>query len=76
MDCTDCVEQLYAFLDRELGPAEIAAVNTHLDHCGHCKDDFVVEERFLKHVHDSCTEDRAPVELRERIVLKLRQESN
>lgn len=76
MDCTDCVERLYAFLDRELDPAEITEVNTHLDHCGHCKDHFFVEERFLKHVHDACTADRAPVELRDRIVMRLRQESN
>jgi len=76
MDCTDCVERLYALLDRELDPAEITEVNTHLDHCGHCKDHFFVEERFLKHVHDACTADRAPVELRDRIVMRLRQESN
>jgi len=76
MDCTDCVERLYAFLDRELDPAEIAEVNTHLGHCSPCKDDFVVEERFLKYVHDSCTDDQAPVELRERIVTRLRRESN
>ena len=76
MDCTDCAERLYAFLDRELDPAEIVEVNTHLDHCAPCKDEFVVEERFLKHIHDACTGDRAPVELRERIVLRLRRESN
>ena len=76
MDCTNCLERLYAFLDRELDPAEIAEVRTHLGHCGPCEDEFVVEERFLKHIHDCCTEDVAPVELRERIVMRLRRESN
>jgi len=76
VDCTNCLERLYAFLDRELDPAEIAEVRTHLGHCGPCEDEFVVEERFLKHIHDCCTEDVAPVELRERIVMRLRRESN
>jgi len=76
VDCTNCLERLYAFLDRELDAAEIVEVRAHLSHCGHCEDEFVVEERFLKHVHDACTEDSAPVELRERIVTRLRRESN
>lgn len=76
MDCTDCAERLYAFLDRELDPTEIAEVRMHLGHCRPCEDEFVVEERFLKHVHDCCTEDHAPAELRDRIVTRLRRESN
>ena len=44
MDCTDCVERLYAFLDRELDPAEIAEVRTHLGHCAPCEGEFVIEE--------------------------------
>ena len=35
---------------------------------------FVIEERFLAKVRDSCHEDKAPAELRTRIVTRLRME--
>ncbi len=33
LDCGDCLERLYAYLDRELAPKESSAVRTHLDEC-------------------------------------------
>ena len=74
MDCSDCLERLYAYLDRELGPAEVTKVRAHLDECGGCEENFVIEERFLAHVRDCHTEDKAPTDLRMRIVTRLRME--
>ena len=74
MDCTDCNDKLYAYLDRELSPIELTEVRAHLDACGGCEDQFVVEERFLKHVRDCCTDDTAPLDLRSRIIARLRRE--
>ena len=77
MDCTDCLERLYAYLDRELSPVEVTALRSHLDECGGCEDSFVIEERFLARVRDCCTgeeADKAPAELRTRIVTRLRTE--
>jgi mycothiol system anti-sigma-R factor len=76
MDCADCLERLYAYLDRELAPGEVTQVRAHLDDCGGCKDNFVLEERFLARVRDCCQEDVAPTELRTRIVARLRMESD
>jgi mycothiol system anti-sigma-R factor len=76
MDCADCLERLYAYLDRELAPAEVIHVRAHLDDCGGCEDNFVLEERFLARVRDCCQEDMAPRELRTRIVARLRMESD
>jgi mycothiol system anti-sigma-R factor len=76
MDCADCLERLYAYLDRELAPAEVTAVRAHLDDCGGCEDSFVLEQRFLARVRDCCQEDVAPTELRTRIVARLRMESD
>ena len=76
MDCTDCLERLYTFLDRELSPDDVAEVRRHLDDCGPCEDSFVVEQRFLEKVRDCCTEDTAPTELRSRIVTRLRMEQH
>ena len=74
MDCADCLERLYSYLDRELKPAELIEVKVHLDDCGGCEDNFVLEERFLARVRDCCQEDVAPSELRTRIVARLRLE--
>ena len=76
MDCADCLERLYSYLDRELAPAEVTDVRAHLDECGGCDDEFVLEERFLAHVRESCHEDVAPAELRTRIVARLRMEGD
>jgi mycothiol system anti-sigma-R factor len=76
MDCTDCLERLYSYLDRELAPAEVTEVRAHLDDCGGCEDSFVLEQRFLARVRDCCQEDVAPTELRTRIVARLRMESD
>jgi mycothiol system anti-sigma-R factor len=74
MDCTECYKRLYAYLDRELSPAEIVEVQAHLVDCGGCEDEFVMQERFLARVRDCCREDVAPKELRSRIVARIRME--
>ena len=73
MDCGDCLERLYQYLDRELSESELGVVKQHLDDCAGCTGHFVFEQRFIERVHDACAGDRAPIELRERIVLRLRE---
>jgi mycothiol system anti-sigma-R factor len=72
MDCDDCIERLYAFLDTELTEAEIGAVRSHLEGCDDCDDNFVFEARFLQQLRDCCTSDVAPAELRQKVILKLK----
>ena len=72
MDCLHCHERLYAFLDREMTEAELFEVKAHLGECQGCEDSAVFEKRFLEHLRDCCTEDRAPLELRQRILTRLR----
>ena len=75
MDCDDCVDRLFAFLDTELTPVEVQQIRAHLDGCDDCDDEFVFEARFLEQLRECCTSDVAPVELRQRVILKLRGES-
>jgi mycothiol system anti-sigma-R factor len=75
MDCGDCVERLYAFLDTELSEQDLAAVRSHLAGCDDCDDNFVFEARFLEQLRDCFTSDVAPVELRQRVILKLRHDA-
>ncbi len=72
MDCNDCVERLYAFLDTELTQAEIAQIRSHLDGCDDCDENFVFEARFLEQLRECCTSDVAPADLRQRVIAKLR----
>jgi len=76
MDCKDCLDKLYAFLDGELPPSEATKLRSHLDDCGGCEQQFTLEERFLTFIRDCCAEDVAPQELRGRIVDELRREDD
>ena len=72
MDCDDCLEKLYVFLDTELSETEVASVRQHLDGCDDCDDNIVFEARFLRQLKDCVTSDVAPSELRQRVIEKLR----
>ncbi len=74
MDCDDCLDKLYAFLDQELGPAERKEVAQHLEGCDDCGDSVVFEERFLKVIRDCETSDLAPADLRRRVAERLRRD--
>jgi anti-sigma factor (TIGR02949 family) len=72
VDCNDCVERLYAFLDLELDEKELASVRAHVAGCDDCGDELGLEARFLDRLRDCCTSEKAPMQLRERVILKLR----
>ena len=75
MDCHDCLERLYAFLDVELTEAERAQVRAHLEGCDDCPEHFEFEGRFLATLRDCCTSDVAPAELRRRVLTRLQGEA-
>jgi len=75
MDCDDCLDKVYAFLDQELGANERKQVASHLDGCTDCGDNLAFEERFLEVIRDCGTSDVAPTELRRRVAERLRSEA-
>ena len=75
MDCGDCIERLFVFLDTELSEAELRSVRSHLEGCDDCDENFVFEARFLEQLRECCTSDVAPEELRRRVIEKLQGES-
>jgi len=72
MDCDDCLQKLYAFLDQELESSDRTQVAKHLDGCTDCGDNLAFEERFLQVIRDCGTSDIAPVDLRRRVAERLR----
>lgn len=73
MECRECLERLYPYLDKELSEADIAIVQKHLDDCRGCARHFVFEAKLIRRVHDACADEKAPDQLRERIILRLRE---
>ncbi len=72
MNCRECEERLYAFLDTELSQTELALVRAHLDGCDDCGAEEIFETRFLRQLRDCATSDIAPRDLRRRVIEKLR----
>ncbi len=75
MDCDDCRERLYPYLDRELDAREFEEVKVHLDECGGCETTFIVERVFVDRIRGSATAGVAPAGVRERLIVRLRQDT-
>ena len=59
------------YLDRELRPAELDHVHAHLETCAACASEFAFEERVLLEARAKLQRVDVPVELRDRIALRL-----
>jgi mycothiol system anti-sigma-R factor len=71
VNCRECVEHLYTFLDRELTPELESEVRDHIASCDSCDEQFDFEELFLKFVRARCRAQGAPPELKRRILHEL-----
>lgn len=71
-NCDKLLQQIYFFIDNELDQADAAEIKQHIDDCAPCLDEVALERLVKKLVARSCTE-RAPVELRQRVVFSIRQ---
>jgi mycothiol system anti-sigma-R factor len=70
--CTECVEKLQPYLDRELSDDELIAVEQHLEECGHCADAFQFVGSVLRVVGRSCRSTVATEELKARVRVVVR----
>lgn len=64
--CTDAVERLYHFLDRELDDASAADIQRHLDDCMPCLEVFDFELSLRQIIARKCR-DQVPDPVRIRI---------
>jgi len=70
--CEKVLRDVYFFIDHELESADAAEIQRHLDECGPCLDEVALERLVKQLIARSCAE-RAPVELRQRVVFSIRQ---
>lgn len=71
IDCSLALRQMFEFLDSEMTEADADAVREHLNACAQCLDEFDYQMLVKTLVQRSCQE-RAPEELRARVVASLR----
>lgn len=73
MDCSRALARMHEFLDHELADADADEIREHLAACEPCLDDFDADQALKQLVHRCCSNDRAPQELRQRILTSLEQ---
>jgi mycothiol system anti-sigma-R factor len=72
MDCEEMLGQVFFFIDNELDQAATDQIRRHIDECAPCLDEVTVERLVKKLIARSCRE-KAPIELRQRVVFSIRQ---
>jgi mycothiol system anti-sigma-R factor len=71
--CADYLERIVYFLDNELDEADCSAVQHHLDECGPCLEKYDLQRTVKAVVHRSCSSELAPSELRQRVMVQIRE---
>ncbi|MDQ4054567.1 MAG: mycothiol system anti-sigma-R factor [Actinomycetota bacterium] len=71
-ECADFLERIVYFIDNELDEADCSEVRVHLDSCNPCLERYDLQRTVKSVVARSCSES-APNELRERVMVRLRE---
>ena len=71
MNCRECVDHLYEYLDRELTPAVEQEIRAHLEACPPCGEQHDFEAIFLRFLRARCAAHEAPPALRRRVLEQL-----
>ncbi len=74
VDCAEVLRRVYLFIDQELdeGTLTYAQIQQHLDECGPCLTSYDIDRVVKQIVARSCT-DRAPEELRARVLSRIHE---
>ena len=71
MNCRECVEHLYEYLDKELTAEVEADLRAHLEQCAPCGEQADFERAFLTFVEARCRSRGAPPDLKRKILREL-----
>lgn len=72
IECEQILGRVQWFIDNELEAADAAQIMQHLDECAPCLDEVAIDRLVKALIARSCKE-RAPIELRQRVVFSIRQ---
>ena len=73
VDCSDILERVFLFLDREMDDADCSKIQHHLDECAPCLRKYDLERVVKYLLARSCGCERAPAELRQRVLTRIQQ---
>jgi len=66
--CDEVLAQVYEYIDDEVDIERRMLIRAHLEECGHCLEEYGLEEVIKTVVHRSCGSDPVPTHLRERVL--------
>jgi anti-sigma factor (TIGR02949 family) len=72
LNCTEAFRRLDDYVDRELGPDDLVAVQEHLRHCTDCSEEFDTEQELLAAIRAKLTRIHLPADLMAKISARLR----
>jgi len=67
VNCTDCLQKLDGYVDRELSDVEVAELKRHLSHCPPCEDRYQFKTDLKRLVKVCCDQGEAPQALRDQL---------
>ncbi|KUL53305.1 anti-sigma factor [Streptomyces sp. NRRL F-4489] len=67
-DCSEVLDHLYEYLDREMPAGECAEFQVHLDECSPCLEKYGLEQAVKKLVKRCCGHDDVPADLRSKVM--------
>ena len=70
-DCRDVLAEVYLYLDLECPDERHDLIRHHLDECAPCLREYGIEQEVKALVSRCCGNETAPVELRERLRVRL-----
>jgi mycothiol system anti-sigma-R factor len=71
-ECTAVLRDVWMFLDDEMDQENRAKVQEHLDECSPCLIEAGLDRKLKELLHRKCGGERAPEQLRHRLVAQLR----
>ncbi len=71
--CSEVLENVYLYLDGEDDPNQHGHIRIHLDECAPCLRQYGLENAVKALVARCCGGDPLPVDLRERVMVRIQQ---
>lgn len=67
-DCSEVLDHLYEYLDREMPDSDCEKFKEHFDECSPCLEKYGLEQEVKKLVKRCCGQDEVPSDLRSKVM--------
>ncbi|HET6634274.1 MAG TPA: mycothiol system anti-sigma-R factor [Streptomyces sp.] len=67
-DCSEVLDHLYEYLDREMPDSDCVKFKEHFDECSPCLEKYGLEQEVKKLVKRCCGHDDVPTDLRSKVM--------